>query len=39
MSLDFNVKMTKELYKAWDSYNRRQIWTGRQLLKLNPWRL
>lgn len=37
--METKIKVTKSLYKAWDSYNRHQIWVGKQLLKLNPWRL
>jgi phage anti-repressor protein len=31
--METKVKVTKELYRAWDSYNRYQRWIGREILK------
>ena len=31
--METKVKITKSLYKAIDSYHRRQIWEGKQLIK------
>ncbi len=30
--MEMNIKMTKKIYKAWDSYNRYQKWIGRKVL-------
>jgi Mg2+ and Co2+ transporter CorA len=27
------VRLTKRLYKSWDSYNRRQVWICKKLVK------
>ena len=27
------VKLTKRIYKSWDSYNRRQVWICKKLVK------
>jgi len=32
--IEIKVKMTKERYRAWDSYNRHQRWFGRNLLNM-----
>jgi len=32
-NLSVKIKFTKKIYKAIDSYQRREIWIGRQLLK------
>jgi phage anti-repressor protein len=31
--METKVKVTKELYRMWDSYNRHQRWVGNNLLK------
>ena len=31
--MQIKIKVTKELYHAWDPYNRRQVWIGKQVLK------
>lgn len=31
--MEIKVKVTKQLYKAYDSYQRKQIWIGKQLIK------
>ncbi len=31
--MEIKIKMTKQLYKYWDSYNRYQIWIGKKMLK------
>jgi len=33
MNLEFKIKVTKQLYKAFDSYQRRERWIGKQILK------
>ncbi len=30
--MEIKIKMTKQMYKIWDSYNRRERWMGRNLL-------
>lgn len=34
MNLDYKVKVTRNLYKAFDSYQRRERWIARELLKV-----
>lgn len=31
--LSVKFKVTKSIYKSWDSYNRYQKWIGKQLIK------
>lgn len=31
--MEMKVKVTKSLYKAFDSYNRYQRWMGKQMIK------
>lgn len=32
--MKIKIKMTKEMYKTWDSYNRRLRWHGKQLIEI-----
>jgi len=32
--LEIKIKMTKQMYKAWDSYNRFEKWKGRKLIEM-----
>lgn len=31
--MEIKIKITKDIYKAFDSYQRRERWIGRQILK------